>query len=238
MTSEQPETESSTDGAKPEDKAREPLTRNEIVGTELEVDRRVTLIQLMLDQMTVEGERFWQRNNVFITIVTGLFGLYAIKFDDFFGAAHIVYGVVGLVIAIGWRHTIIASNYYAERWRVDAREYIKTQSDLVDVLRCAAGNPRVVEPKGPKSSAVMIRFAVLSAWMWGAAILWGAAQMLFVPWPTNDAAESAVCLRVEDGRAVEQIPCERTQRRAFFEIDWSRGFSPVRDPEGEGKAKQ
>jgi len=185
-------------------------------------DPRVTLIQLMLEHMTIEGERFWQRNGVFITIATGLLGLYAVKSGDFFGVAHMAYGVVGLVIAAGWRQTIIASNYYAERWRVDAREYVKLHPDLADILRTVAGNSRVPEPTGPKSSVVMIQFAVLSAWFWGAVIAWGVVQLLFVPWPSSGIVGQPVCLQFENGKPITQVTCQQLERPALVQVDWSR----------------
>lgn len=185
-------------------------------------DQRVTLIHLMLEHMTVEGERFWQRNGVFITIASGLLGLYAIKVNELSGFAHVAYGLVGLIIASGWRQTIIASNYYAERWRVDAREYVRLHPDLADVLRTVAGNSRVPEPKGPKSSVVMIRLAVLSRCFWSAVIVWGAVQVLFVPRPASGSGSQLVCLQFEIGQPVTRVPCPQTSRPAIIEVDWSR----------------
>lgn len=185
---------------------KQPSAQPAISGEIFNFDR-LKLIELMLHHMTIEGERFWQRNGVFITITTGLFGLYAVKGQDFSGAFHIVYGFIGLIIGIGWRHTIIASNFYAERWRLDAREYISRFPELADIMRTAMGRPRIESPKGPKSSKIMIRFAVLSSFFWLGTMGWGV--YLITSGVISDLAISrvgAICLRVTPS-GIQLIDC-------------------------------
>jgi hypothetical protein len=124
---------------------------------------RLQMLHMMLHFMDREGERYWQRNGVFVAIVSGLFGLYLAKFEDFVGILSVFYGTFGIIIAVGWLQVLRSSKFYAARWRLDAREYVKRFPDLEDAFRTVAGAPRLERPAGGRSSEVMKIFAYLTA---------------------------------------------------------------------------
>jgi hypothetical protein len=136
-------------------------------------DGRIESIQLMLHFMDREGERYWQRNAVFVSIITALFGLFIIKLSEFGPIQFLFLGMFGVIASRAWVEVLDISKFYAERWRQDACAYVKSHSDLASVFHTVCGEPLIERPSGPGSSAVMKRLARLSQVTWFAVIAYG-----------------------------------------------------------------
>lgn len=138
-------------------------------------DGRIETVQLMLFFMDREGERYWQRNAVFVSIITALYGLFLLKISEFSAFQCITVGLFGVVISRAWLEVLSISKFYAERWRQDACAYVKSHADLADVLHTVCGEPLVDRPAGPGSSAVMKGLARISQLTWYSVLAYGVA---------------------------------------------------------------
>ncbi len=172
------------------------------------VSERLQILHMMLHFMDREGERYWHRNGVFVAIVSGLFGLYLAKFDDFAGPFSIAYGIFGVVIGLGWLQVLRTGKYYALRWRLDAKEYVKQFPELENSFRAAAGNPRIHHPGGGKSSDVMRVFAGMTILVSLGVFGLGIWQVQARQTPSSSVIRH-VCISLQDGKVAQIVDCAR-----------------------------
>jgi hypothetical protein len=177
--------------------ARLPSTVSVKSATTFPQDGRIEAVNLMLFFMDREGERYWQRNAVFVSIITALYGVFLLKLGEFSSFQCIIVGLFGVVTSKAWLEVLSISKFYAERWRQDACAYVKSHSDLSDILHTVCGEPLVDRPSGPGSSAVMKRLARISEATWYCVLLYGAAAAVLpiCKWATLFPQLGGICSR-------------------------------------------
>ena len=132
----------------------------------LREEDKIQILFKLLDSTEKESDRFWTRSNVFVTINSALFALFAASYSKLLFEYKLIFSVLGIILTLAWLQVLRTGKYYAKRWRLDAKEFILADDDLKDIFRTACGNPRVNKPSGPSSSVSMKIISIFSLIVW------------------------------------------------------------------------
>jgi hypothetical protein len=124
------------------------------------------VIKLLRELTEKESDRFWTRNNVFVTINAGLLAFLAASYEKvpFF----VFLGMCGFGIAtsLAWYQISRAGKYYAQRWRLAARDLAASDDQLTQKAPLLAGVKNLDKPSGPSSSRCMMAMAIVATVIW------------------------------------------------------------------------
>jgi len=124
------------------------------------------LIKLLRELTEKESDRFWTRNNVFVTINAALLAFFASSYSKL---PVILYGslcLFGLTTSLAWFQISRAGKFYAQRWRLAARDLAHRNPSIKRKAPLLAGIKNLNKPSGPSSSKCMMIMSLVSAFIW------------------------------------------------------------------------
>lgn len=131
------------------------------------------LLKLLRQLTEKESDRFWTRNNVFVTINAGLLAFLASSYTNLHYVIFLTLCFFGLATSLSWLQISRAGKYYAQRWRVAARQIAEAQKEIKSKAPLLAGIKNIKKPWGPTSSKCMMMMAVVTVFLWTSLLIWG-----------------------------------------------------------------
>lgn len=143
------------------------------------IEEKILAITVCLNYAISESNVYWQRNAIYFTLNSILFGAIIAFPGQFEGLVLPLVGAVGTAFNWHWPHVNRYSKYFAERWREDARAIAASDPFLEDSMRALLRRSRIPEPEGPRPSVVMNTIAATFRVIWLAVIAVGLGLLLF-----------------------------------------------------------
>lgn len=178
--------------------ALEKIAANQRDRHEPTIEEKILAITLCLNYAINESNVYWQRNAIYFTLNSILFGAVVAFPDQFRGVIMPLLGLLGIAFNWHWPHVNRYSKYFAERWREDARSIALEDDFLRDSLRTLLRKPRIAAPKGPLPSVVMNRLGGAFRLIWAAVLVIGLVQ-LSSQYADSGEQESDDSITVEPG---------------------------------------
>lgn len=125
------------------------------------------IIKYLRDLSEKESDRFWKRNNVFVTINAGLLAFLISSYSNNDNYIVILICVFGFITSLAWFQISRTGKYYAQRWRNASKELAKNNYYIKGSARILCGQINVIKkPKGPSSSNCIKCVALITAIIW------------------------------------------------------------------------
>ena len=129
-------------------------------------EKEIELIKYLRDLSEKESDRFWTRNNVFVTINAGLIAFMASSFSSLDVFIISIISLFGIFISLAWWQILRTGKYYAQRWRNASRSLAKQNEYIIENVSILAGKIEDKQPRGPKSSQCMKWLAIFTSLIW------------------------------------------------------------------------
>ena len=165
------------------------------------IEDKVLAITACLTYAISESNVYWQRNAIYFTLNSILFGAVLAFPGQFDGVILPLVGAAGTAFNWHWPHVNRYSKTFAERWREDARTIASSDPFLEEHLAALLKRSRIVGPKGPKPSVVMNNMAAAFRVIWLVVIVVG---IWFVLFGTGDKPD-------QDGKVLRSGPAQIEQ---------------------------
>jgi hypothetical protein len=129
-------------------------------------DKEFELVKYLRNLSEKESDRFWTRNNVFVTINAGLLAFLASSYSSLDRIMIMFICVFGVIISAAWLQISRTGKFYAQRWRNASRELAQQNDYIIEKAPILAGVKKTKEPRGPSSSRCMKWLAIISVMIW------------------------------------------------------------------------
>ena len=135
-------------------------------GCSLSIENKLSIISTCLSYSVYESNVYWQRNAIYVTINSVVFGLIAAKIEDTSNFALLVVCLFGVYFNFYWHHVNKYSKFFAGRWRQDAAKIIENDQVLKNCFLSLLDKQEVLRPKGFLPSQVMNNLALFFKYIW------------------------------------------------------------------------
>ena len=154
------------------------------------------ILKLLRELTEKESDRFWTRNNVFVTINAGLLAFLAASYDEVPPFVFLAMCGFGIATSLAWYQVSRAGKYYAQRWRLAARSLAESDDQLAEKVPLLAGVNNLDKPSGPSSSRCMMAMALVAATIWLLLVGYGIATWTRRPTAVDTRPASSLCVIV------------------------------------------
>ncbi len=128
---------------------------SKIENRNLTIDQRISVINTCLSYAIYESNVYWQRNAIYLTINSIIFGAILAFSQKWNSVLFLLIGCFGIFLNWYWVHVNKYSKFFAERWREDARIVAIGNDLLEETFKALLKKPRIKAPSGKKPSQVM-----------------------------------------------------------------------------------
>lgn len=146
--------------------------------TQLTNADRIAAIDTLMAHAATEQEIYWQRSTIFLTLNSIMLGFAATSTQSLGPLAILVLTGFGLYFNSAWRSVLIYGQFFADRWKHDARAIAESDEALTEAYRALVNIPRMERPNRKKPSRIMkeISFLFQAAWLgiglYGTSSIW------------------------------------------------------------------
>lgn len=126
---------------------------------------RIAAIDTLLAHAATEQEIYWQRSMIFLTLNSIMIGFAATQ--KIHPLEILILMAFGLYFNKAWRNVLINGQFFADRWKHDARAIAASDETLLEAYRALSDKARIERPREKKPSRIMkeISFLFQAAWL-------------------------------------------------------------------------